>query len=157
MTAATSMRCPLRFETLDEIIEDARRTAAGPYHVVGRWSYGQILDHLACSTKSAFDGFGFQAPWVLRSIVGPLVKRAFLYRPMRAGFRLPASAAALMPAEEATVEESLPRLLHELRRFGTETPTAPHPLLGTLSHHESVQLCQRHSELHLSFVIREQT
>ncbi|QDU37345.1 hypothetical protein Mal4_16550 [Maioricimonas rarisocia] len=157
MSASTSLRRPLRFESLDEIVEDVQTTTSGSYHVVGRWSYGQILDHLARSTKSTFDGFGFQAHWTLRTVAAPFLRHAFLYRPMRAGFRLPASAAALIPSDGVTVEESLARLIHELKRFESETPTAPHPLLGKLSHEEYVLLCLRHSELHLSFVIPEET
>lgn len=152
--ATRPQRRVLRFESLDDILADAERMASSPHVTVGNWSLGQILDHLARGSDALFDGFGFQAPWLARALLAPLVKKRVLNRSMPAGFRLPARGrAALVSESPVEIQEGLAQLQKSLRRFDAESPDQPHPFLGRLTRDEAIRLQLRHAELHLSFVV----
>lgn len=155
MSTAVAARRTLRFESLDAILDDAEQLAARPHRVLGHWSLGQILDHLARNIDCFFTGFGFQAPWLVRWTLGPLLKRRILTRGMAAGFRLPKRAAVLLPEPAVATDEGLRHLRSAIERLRRETPTHPHPVLGRLTADEVRRLTQRHAELHLSFVVPE--
>ena len=107
-TTTKSARREVHYESLDEFRLTpndwaARRSA--------RWNLDlpQILDHLTKSITASLDGFGFKAPWVA-GVHSPLVKNAFLTKPMRAGFRLPRRATAIMPGNDLNVSTALDNL-----------------------------------------------
>jgi hypothetical protein len=154
MTAVSTklQRRQLRFKTLDEVVADARAIVSSPHTTVGRWSAGQILDHLASGIECAFDGYGFQAPLLIRLAVRPF-RNSVLVRPMRAGFRLPKRGAILLPSDTVSTEQALARLENCTERLKSANPTQPHPVLGRLTPHEYRLLHLRHSELHLSFIV----
>ena len=154
MTAAP-VRRTLRFESLDQILAEAERLASGPHRLLGEWSYGQILAHLAQGVDCFYNGFGFQSPWVARTFIGPLVKRRVLTKAMPSGFQLPKSADALLPHPETSAVDSLTHLRTAIIRLRTEDPTHPHPFFGKMTADEVRQLMLRHAELHLSFVVPE--
>ena len=136
-----------------EFIADAEQVALGEYTTVGKWSFGQILTHLAQAMQCSFDGFGFKAPWFARTLIAPFVKNSFFTKPLPAGFQLPATATALLPSADSSVEDGLIALREAIDRYQTELPTAPHPFLGKLTREEYVCLSLRHAELHMSFVV----
>lgn len=153
MSAATKpQRREVRFRTLTDIVHDAERLLPS-HHTVGNWSFGQICQHLARGMTGAIDGFDFKAPWLARWFVAPFIKNSLLIKPMRAGFKLPKTATALLPEESVSAEEGLRQLKHAVDRLSHETPTAPHPFLGQMASEEVLQLQLRHSELHMSFVL----
>jgi hypothetical protein len=43
-----------------------------------------------------------------------------------------------------------------MEQLKTQAPTAPSPILGTLTHEEWIAMHLRHAELHLGFLIPEQ-
>jgi hypothetical protein len=148
----TQSRRTVDYSTLEEVRLDAEALAAGPYATVGNWTFGQILEHLAQAMHASIDGFPFGAPWYMR-LVAPLVKNSVLTRRMKPGFKLPKAAASYLPSADATVEESLTRLVNGIERLEVETPNAPHPVFGKLAREEWIALHLRHSELHMSFVV----
>jgi Protein of unknown function (DUF1569) len=145
-------RRTVQYQQFSDLLEDARRLAAGPHRMVGNWTYAQVLEHVASAMDMAFDGAEFRAPWLLRTFA-PLFKNAVLTRPMKPGFRLPRAATNLLPAPDVPLDAALAHLEHAVGRFETEDPNQPHPFLGRLTRSEYVQLHLRHSALHMSFVV----
>ncbi|MFO0919798.1 MAG: DUF1569 domain-containing protein [Planctomycetaceae bacterium] len=154
-TAMQRQRRKLRFQSSEEFLAEAERLAAGPYRLLGNWTYGQILDHLARGINNFYEGFGFQAPWHIRTIVKLFLKQRILTRGMTPGIQLPKSAASLLPATEVSTAEGLARLRAAVERLSREDPVQPHPFFGRLTPEEIRQLMLRHGELHLGFVIPE--
>ncbi len=152
-SASPVQRRVVRYATLTEFIADAEQVALGEYTTVGKWSFGQILTHLAKAMNCSFDGFGFKAPWLARVFVAPFVKNSCFTKPLPAGFQLPAAGSALLPPDDASVEEGLIALREAIDRYQSELPKAPHPFFGKLTREEYVCLSLRHAELHMSFVI----
>lgn len=151
---APPVRRTLKFESEEQILQEAERLAAGPYRLLGKWSYGQILEHLATAIDYFYDGFGFQAPWIVR-IFAPLIKRRILAKGMSAGFQLPKAAAPLLPVADSSVAQGLQHLRSALERLSREPPKYPSPFFGKMTPEEVRQLMRRHAELHLSFVVPE--
>jgi hypothetical protein len=145
----------VHYADLDELQADAERLAGVKYRTLGKWTYPQILDHLSRTTVASIDGFGFQAPWIARKLIAPLMKNSFLTKPMRAGFQLPARAASIIPAADLSLPAAVEKLRSALARFKAEPQRAEHPFLGKLASQESTALQLRHAELHMSFVVPE--
>ncbi len=61
-TAKAAGRRTLKFNTLDDILADVERLNAGNVRVLGNWSKGQILKHLAILMNGCIDGIPFKAP-----------------------------------------------------------------------------------------------
>jgi hypothetical protein len=156
-TTISKARREIHYTSLDDFLSDANRTAKTQFHTVGNWTYPQILDHLARSFTASLDGFGFKAPWFARVFIAPLVKNSFLTKTMRAGFKLPARAKALLPEAELDLTAALDKLRNALARFENEPQRAPHPFLGNLASQEYVSMHLRHCELHMSFVVPDET
>ncbi len=147
-----SARRTVHYATLSEVVQDAEHLI-GNHHTVGKWSFGQICQHLAKSMNASIDGFGFQAPWFIRWLIAPMLKNSFLIKPMKPGFKLPKKATALLPDDSVTAEEGLRQLKAGVERLAHETPTASHPAFGKMASEEVMQLHLRHSELHMSFIV----
>ena len=149
---STGSRRTVRYSTLSDIVQDAE-AVIGNHHTVGHWTFGQICQHLAKTMNACFDGFGFQAPWIARWLIAPFVKNSLLIKPLKPGFKLPASGKAMLPDDHVSAEEGLRQMSAAIERFAHEIPTAPHPFLGAMASEEVVQLQLRHAELHMSFIV----
>jgi hypothetical protein len=87
MATATSTRRRVRYASLDEVVTDAERAVSANSATTGNWSLGQILEHLATANEKTIDGFGFSAPWPIRT-VGPFFKKRVLEKGLTPGFNL---------------------------------------------------------------------
>ncbi len=155
-TIIASNRREVRYESLEAFLADAERVAKTRFHTVGKWTYPQILEHLATTMHSSFDGFGFKAPWIVRVILAPFIKNSFLTNPMKAGFKLPRKMAAkLLPDSEISLPQALDNVRVAVARIASNAPTAEHPAFGKLARQEWTSLHLRHAELHMSFVSPE--
>jgi hypothetical protein len=157
MATTSTARRVVHYDSLDDFRSDADRLARSDVRTVGKWTHAQILDHLAKTLTASLDGFGFKAPWFARVFLAPLAKNSFLTKTMRAGFRLPSSAKAILPDNDVTVPQALGKLHKALERYEQEPQRAPHPFLGMLTGREYTLLHLRHSELHMSFVVPNET
>src|SRR4051794_1375320 len=70
-------RRALRFASLDQVMPDVDRLLEG-HTTVGRWSLGQICNHLAQTICYTVEGFPVKLPWLVRKTVGPLILRRIL-------------------------------------------------------------------------------
>jgi len=153
VTKKVKNRRTVRYETLDDLLADAKQLAGGEVRMLGNWSLGQVFSHVAGAFEASLDGFGdFKAPWIVRTFIAPLMKKSLLRKPMNPGFTLPKAAAEFLP-QETTPSDGLQRLTTVVDRYRNEIPTHPHPLLGKLTPEEYRLLMLRHAEMHMSFAV----
>lgn len=152
-TSKVTGRRQLKFNTLDDILDDVERLYQGKVRSLGNWSPGQNLKHLTILMVGCLDGIDVKVPFLTRIAVS-LMKGRILTKPMSPGLQLPKAAAALLPAETSW-EEGVQGIRAALMRMKTEAPRHAHPVLGTLGREQWDQLHCRHCELHLSFLVPE--
>jgi hypothetical protein len=146
-----SERRVLSFSSLSEVMPDVDWLLQG-HTTVGRWSLGQICNHLASGVVGSVEGFPGRAPWLIRVTLGPLAKRQlFATGRMRAGMKLPEKflpRPGLAPRAEAEA------LRAALSLYSTHPgPPADHPLLGPLGRDEWTRLHCIHCAHHLGFAL----
>src|SRR6266536_6548521 len=69
----------LAFSGLGEVMPEVKRLLAG-HALVGRWTLGQICNHLATAVRLSMDGFPVKAPWLVRRTAGVVLRRVMLGR-----------------------------------------------------------------------------
>jgi len=152
MTAEPDRR-KLRFETLDEIVQEVDRLADMEVETTGKYSYGQILEHLARILDVASGHLTTEKPNLMIRMVARVLRPKMLRSPMQAGYKLPDSVQDLFwPSEEVDVRSGQKHFHEAIERFRNRDPLPPHPIFGKMNRDQSDQLQCRHCELHLGFV-----
>lgn len=145
----------LRFETIGQVLAELERLeaaeGAGRLKVLGNWSGGKNLGHLAAWVDYSYEGVPFTTPWFVKLMMKPM-KKKFLWKPMGAGMRIPKLAEGTAGLEEMTFAEGARRVRERFGRLDREMPTMKHALFGKLTHEEWRAAHLRHAELHLSFM-----
>lgn len=138
---------------MDDLLADIESLdERGGVQSSGRWTAAQNVEHVARFIDVSVDGTDVRASFILR-LLGPLVKKRALARPMKPGFKLPSRLAdQFVPPADVTWEEAVDHLRAIIRRAKTERMTGRSPVFGQLTHEEWVQLHCRHAELHFSFL-----
>ena len=146
-------RRELHFDSIDAVLADVERLAAGPYTQLGNWSLGEMCDHLARSLDSATDDNQFRPNLLLR-VVGPFLKNRMVNGSVPPGFRMPEGMKPIfMPTADTDVTEGLPRLRTAIERFKAATLPESSPTFGKMSREEWHKFHCRHAEMHLSFLV----
>jgi hypothetical protein len=147
----TAARRSLKFATLDDVMPEVDRLLAG-CSTVGKWSLGQICQHLTAGVVFSVEGYPEAAPWLIRKTFGPvMIRRILKSGTFPSGFQLPEKYWP-KPSEDARAEAEALRAA--LRLFGMHTgPFAEHPLGAKLSGAEWSLLHTIHAAHHLSFVL----
>ena len=125
------------------------------HRTVGNWSLGQICNHLALNVRRfGIEGFPDAAPWLVRKLIGPIVKRRILGTgTVKEGMKLP-QAYIPIPGLDDRAEAEIRCGNDDPRLFSGEAgPMATHPFFGPLSRTEWHRLHCIHSAHHLSFVV----
>ena len=151
---APTERRELTFRSLDEVVAEAERLAAGEVRTTGAHSFGQILNHLALSQDvSTGRVVGPPPPWFMRLML-PLMKRMVINsKPLKPGVKLPSKGEAFFwPDKEFDVPSALQYLRESTEYYQRNGPLDKHPFFGKLTREENDQLSCRHAALHLSFV-----
>jgi hypothetical protein len=146
-------RRKLHFNSYDDILNDARMLSRVSTRPLGNWSLGQICEHLAKAMDMAIDGATFKPAWYI-AIVGRMLKKRFLARPMSPGFQLPKNAGALLPPEISTAA-GLAALEKAAARLQQNPTRLPHAIFGPMTKDEWDRLEWNHAAMHLSFVVPE--
>jgi hypothetical protein len=154
-TAKVAGRRVVAYESLDDVLMDAERLVADPrVKMLGNWSLGQMLAHLAAGLNMSIDGVEHVPRWYIR-LLGPFFKRRFLRR-FSPGMQLPKPMAdKIVPAAAVTPQEGLKLLQDATKRFRADQTRKPHNVFGKLTGAEWHQLHLRHAELHMSFAITD--
>jgi hypothetical protein len=146
-------RRKLRFENLDQVVEDAAALVADPHvATLGNWSFDHLLSHLAVAIEGSLEGIDVQAPWFVR-LFAPLIKRRALDGGITPGVRVPKMLEARSFPAGGSPATALERLRKAVARADAGKMTARHPFFGMLTHDEWLKFHLRHAELHLSFVV----
>lgn len=143
-----NQRRQLQFASFDDLVADLQHLKAG-WQTVGRWSLGQICQHLQLFFDGSMNGFRFTMPWYYR-IGAPLVLRYTLKkRRMPAGVKTPAPPPS-SPQDIPAVDS----LLETIAAYRRQTlPLHPSPLFGDIGREKWDQLHLVHCAHHLSFAI----
>lgn len=146
-----SERRKLNFGSLDEVMPEVDRLLVG-YEAKGRWSLGQICQHLAKGLHLTVDGKPIRGYALLRWTVGPFARRhMFRTRSMPSGIKLP--VASLAPGTNLDDRAEAEALRASIRVFlATDGPYTAHPIFGPLSEEEWRQLHAIHAAHHLGFL-----
>jgi hypothetical protein len=156
MSASYEQR-QLRFESLQQAMQEAEKLSATGVRTSGNYSLGQILEHLArsmdmASGKVAAPRIPFLIGFLAR-LATKVLKKKFVYGRAKPGFKLPSSAqSAFWPTEAVSVDSGLEHLGEALKSYMATSSFPPHPFFGKLTNDEHHQLQCRHFELHLGFV-----
>src|SRR5262245_5425657 len=157
-TGKVKGRRSLRFETIDQAIDEANRLVmaerAGRLSHLGNWTLGQALGHLGGWTEFSYTGVPLKPPFFIRWILR-LRKRKLLYSPMPAGVSIPGVAGGTLATDRVSLDEGYDRFQRAMLCLKREAPTARSPIFGQMTHDESIALSLRHAELHLSFFVAE--
>ncbi len=144
-------RRPLTFASMDRIMPEVDRLLAG-HRTLKKWSLGQICNHLNGAIRFSVEGPPVLAPWPIRAIVGPLMKRRVFGRGrMPEGVKLPEKYAP-KPGLDARAEAEALRAAIGLFAAHTGPPTV-HPLFGRLTAEEWRRFHCIHAAHHLGYVV----
>ena len=146
-------RRELRFESVDQILDDAESMAGQETKTLGNWSEGQIYKHLAISFERSVTGSSFKPPLPIR-LLAPLMKKRFLTKTMKPGFKMPEKMKPdFMPPDEVSTEDGLAALRTNIEKYKNAEVLAPNSALGKMTREETDLLHMRHAEMHLSFIV----
>ncbi|MDA8746255.1 DUF1569 domain-containing protein [Rubripirellula amarantea] len=156
--AKESQKRPLRFESLDDIIQEANQLLHTGYVSRGNWTLGQACFHLAEWTRFPMDGFP-RPPFVLR-LVFSAMKGLGIIKRMEAtllteGFKAgtPTAPQTVVPSNEMTDQagvDQLTEVIHRMKHF--DGPLQPSPLFGVMDREVWTKVTLLHAAHHLAFL-----
>lgn len=138
----------VRYDSLADLLDDAKRLSQVEVRSLGNWSPGQVYEHLARSLDASIDGMDFSLPAPARWLMTLLMKKKFLKEKLPPGFK---SSAAFVPSE-TTTEAGLVSLERAVLRQQQESSRAPHPAFGRIGRDGWTEFHLRHAEMHMSFL-----
>ncbi|HUY91079.1 MAG TPA: DUF1569 domain-containing protein [Pirellulales bacterium] len=154
-TKKVSGRRNLRYDSYQDLLNDAERLAVSELRMLGNWSLGQVLGHLARVMEMSIDGSDLKASWLVRLVARLFFRQRLLSGPIPPGFRVPRAAHDVLIPPPMSSQAGLAELRRAVERLRHETDRAPHPVLGELSLDEWDSLHLRHAEMHMSFLAPE--
>ena len=150
------MRRDLRFKTLSEVEAELDRLDGQAIETTGKWSFYQILDHIAAGAEWAMS----ETPRGFAETGGsadlkPEIKRKFYERIARSG-KIQAGVPnpnAPDEFEDGDAAAQMTRLRAALGRLKSHTAPFPdeHPFLGKLAPDEWRVWCAAHCAHHLGY------
>jgi hypothetical protein len=144
-------RRSLSFQRLDDVMPDVDRLLLG-YTTVGRWTLGQICNHLGTQIRYSVEGYPAHAPWLVRKLIAPLVRRrVFSSGQMRQGVKVP---EVYMPKPGLDDRAEAEALRATIKLFlAAPGPLPEHAFFGPLSRDDYHRLHCIHCAHHLSFAL----
>lgn len=156
-TPPSAERRTVHFETIEDLLQEIDRIVAadraGQIEVLGTWTPGQILGHLAAWIEYGYEGYPMKPlPWIFRLLLRWQLKKYFRHG-MPAGVRIPGVRQGTYGTEELATEDAAKRLRLALGRLQRrESARYDNPAFGPMSDEERIRLNLAHAELHLSFL-----
>lgn len=148
-------RRDLDFSDFDRLVADVKHLHEGGYHQAGRWDLAQVCGHLTISMKQSLDGFTFKAPWLVRKLIIPFIRRGlFRSRKIKPGIKAP-GGFVVDPGTDET--QAVDRFLQMIDRVkGHRGDFQIHPVFEKMSHEQWHQFHLIHAAHHLSFLVPKQ-
>lgn len=143
----------LHFQTLDDLLADAKRIAATPQaRSRGAWTPAQNIWHVGRLIKAGVEGYPVQLPLWLRWI-GPMMKKRFTTKGFTPGIKLPDYAAAhLVAPVDTTVEQAMDLLETAVQDAKAKGFLPRNPMLGPMTPKQWIDLHCRHAEMHFGLI-----
>src|SRR5262245_28788086 len=142
----------LRLPNYDAVAKDSEALLTTGYDRAGKWSLGQVCQHLATAMEMSLDGFPTRFSWPVRL----LARWFFLGRVLkhRVFRRTVAAPKFLQPPDSSDDGAGVGRLQAVLKRLQEHTgPLQPSPIFGRLSPEQWREVHLWHCEHHLSFLL----
>ncbi len=149
-------RREVKFQSFEDVLADLEVIRSQSHIDIGKLTKGQIFKHLAESVRGSLEGFpvSLMGLWIIRKIIGPLLKKRILHQKMMSGIKLPKKAVEYQPdREEFDEEESILEYQEMIKKYQKLGSVLNHPYIGKMGPEEWTLLHLRHAELHLSFVV----
>ena len=154
-TKTVTNRRAVRYESLDEALADMQQLAAldqhGKLEVLGNWTLGQAIGHVATWAEFAYQDVPLPRPPIFIRLMLPLLKNRFLNKGFPAGVSIPKVEGGTLGTEPMPTSAAIEKFQTIAQRLKREAPTHPSPAFGKLTHEDGIKLQLRHAELHLSF------
>ena len=157
VNSAKVKRRKLRFENLDELLDELTRIeqadSLGCLQVIGNWSPGQILSHVAAWIEYGWIGYPIKPPlfiirWMMKLMLGKYLKSG-----LPSGVKIPGVKGGTVGQDEVPMTHAIARLRTNIQRLKSgERSKFDSPAFGPLSHEDRITLNLRHAELHLGFM-----
>ena len=144
----------LRFETLDDLIAEARRIAAQPDTTTrGSWTLAQNIWHVGRFIQAGVEGYPAKVPFILK-LIGPLFKKKFTTKGFSPGvIKLPSQAAEHVVAPADTTIEQAMDMIETAVQGAKEKGFLPkNPMMGKMTQQEWIALHCRHAEMHFGLI-----
>ena len=152
-TARVTDRRELHFDSLAEIMADVEYLDSGdPPRTIGNWTPAQGVQHVTKIMNYSMDGFPVSKVGLSMRVLGRLMRKSALTKPLRAGYMFPRNFKFLAPDPHLSWEEAVDDLRAAIQRCGSKRMAMPSPILGSLTHEQWEQFHCRHAELHFSFI-----
>ncbi|MEM1446692.1 MAG: DUF1569 domain-containing protein [Planctomycetota bacterium] len=151
-------RRDLNYTDFNDLLADIERVVAEPHEVIGNWTAGEIIDHVAKPIPWAMDGYDPEllaaVPWYFK-VFGPLMKKSFLaQKPPPAGIKPPTKMMAFFePERGVSVETAMQRLRDAVTRWPESDTIPKNPLIGSMTKAEWERFLTNHASLHFSFIV----
>lgn len=143
----------LRFETLDDVLAEARKIAAQPDAPSrGNWTPAQNLWHVGRFLQAGIEGFPAKVPFLFK-LLGPLFKNRALTKGFNPGIKLPQQAAVHMVAPASTtMDEGIGMIETWIAKAKADGFLPTNPMLGKMTTDQWVALHCRHAEMHFGLI-----
>lgn len=147
----------LHFDTLDDLLADARRIAQQPDAPTrGSWSASQNIWHVARYLQASVEGYPFAVPWYLK-LIGPLMKKRMITKTMSPGYTTPRKVSHEMEPQNVdptltTMDQAIQLLETWAGKANEQGFIERNPAFGPMDRQQWVDLHCRHAELHFGLV-----
>ena len=144
-------RRKLYFDDADALLREVDSLLASGYSRAGKWSLGQMCDHLAKVIEMSIDGYPMMMPapvrWLVRWVAFKKIQR---HEPLSR--KVPAPKW-LQPADGVEDRAGVDRLRAVVARWKAHAgPMRPSPIFGAMTNEEWRNVHLWHAEHHLSFL-----
>ena len=142
-------RRELDLKTLDQVGEEVQRLASNGCQQAGEWNLAQTCWHLRQTMDYSLNGFPFKAPWLVRKLIAPMLKRKlFASRNIKAGLAAPAQ---LIPSADLDQDQQVQKFQEMLGRVKTHSGDfASNPFFEQMPADQWHDFHTIHSSHHLS-------
>jgi len=142
----------LKLSSFDEVRREVERLHQQGYDRAGNWDLAQNLNHLGYFMKGALDGYPFKVHWILKAMLGKLVKHRILRaQKMKAGVFTPQRP---LPPPNNNEAQAVGEFLELLDRFAKhQGEYQESPFFGKMTRDECHQINLIHCNHHLGYLL----
>jgi hypothetical protein len=143
----------LTLNTLDEVVAEVERLAAGRVTTTGKHSFPHIIRHLALTNEMMTGRIAAPKPPLILRLMLPLIRSSILKGSVKPGVKLPRRAEAVFWSdEEISVQDAIAMLKDSVVYYKEHGPMPVHPIFGKATREQLDRLNCNHAAMHLSFV-----